>query len=1177
MADNTPSTTPFNLPDDVHVLAHLRDQLGDYLSALERNTDSIREWLDTQQNNIIVGHHRLVRAIEIDRDEKKAVKVLSELGETAGFILNLQDFGALAQNRFGKNSAFEKALAAAPRGFPADILEEMPAVRVPKAGETVEAIGLNTRVEIPETPQEEKKGFWSQLGGMFKSEAPEEEARRKEEAIKRHWRNVRSELISLQSDRHYYIDSFMDWVGENLEPEEPAAPSAAIMQQYQSPQYVIDLAQRDYDVVNKERAARLNTQALQYSAMAHKLDTQDIKGFIELLPSLFPRTETPESKRSKELLLTDFGVASFAELALTHVKKDEDRIALLSAALSHEPKFQIAGLKSDAQIFERVLGEVLKPEPLNAEALGITLKRLMRGRDNDAAMTLFPLDNAQKTPFYRIGQRFANDLPQAGRVMEKLLSGIGAKDSDIAGKVAKFADAAEKKDPAQLLSILRGIAASDQGQSFMAMWELTFPGKSAMDRLPASGATPKMLAQLVETAIDAGMHNEWRLETNAYQADTARTMGFLKNQIVASLSTDETFAIDPARKFIAHAFLNGGLDTLRPELTKAGGFLEQVVSSDKLNQKEKLAWVAALIEPYDSPIVRANILHDAADRAQDKTAARILSGMEATFTSDAVRIDNDRMLTNLPRIANIWYNPEPKTLQYTVGGVGHLLQDNVSQHMADETLSLIQRKGGFESEYDGLLKPENIDRIVSTPNGTKLSWHRHSAEFNGTEAQAAALHTRTDFVHEDDPQTGLTFSINQKAVLLIQPLEDGTHMLIDKYGTAQLLEGDLRIDPASSLTDLGGGVWFNPQNASVVSLDTSKNTLGFRAESRDFDEFLEKVEKSEEKSEYLYTIALPNAAVREKVSAAIAADSGFAVPVESSDTLALNLRALGYLQYNNEDPDKPGFSCHKYGPTRKPGFVHTDDQEFADAIFAGLQNAKDAVVVENLIAHKSMIEDAYYDAEKGTFYMVIGQDILDVQTDDKTAYAALQKLSREKGFETVGVNYVAATPNSVGTSEVAADVINLSRATLISYSAANEHTVIHTDQDKYHINLDRAQARELTSRIEKEGQAAAHKATEKMAWVRDLSKTLQFSGAFDVVAKPALTDSAPEYLLSQAMGSKNETRKMPAVDKDFSIAAAAVKTGEKINYPRSRQPYEIASKRTDVHSRLRDSGYRSPR
>ncbi len=1153
MADRTPSTTSFKLPDDVHVLAHLRDQLGDYLSTLERNTDSIREWLEQQQNNIIVGHHRLVRAIEMDGDEKKAIKILSELGETAGFILNLQDFGALAQNRFGKNSAFEKALSAAPRGFPADILEELPKIRVPKAGDTVEAIGLNTRVEIPPVPQEEKKGFWSQLGGMFKSEDPEEEARRKEEAIKRHWRQVRGELISLQSDRHYYIDSFMDWVGENLEPAEPAAPSATIMQQYQSPQYVIDLAQRDYDEVNKERAARLNTQALQYSAIARKLDTQDIQGFIQLLPTLFPRSETPESKRSKELLLTDFGVASFAELALTHVKKDEDRIALLSAALSHEPKFQIAGLKSDAQIFERVLGEVLKPEPLNADALDITLKRLMKGRERDAAMTLFPLDNAKKTPFYRIGQRFANDLPQAGRTMQKLLSGIGAKESDVADKIVKFAGATEKQDPAAQLAILRSVAAQDQGQAFMAMWELTFPGKSLTESLVAGGAAPKMLAQLAEAAIDAGMNNEWRLETNAYQADLRRTIGFLKEQIIGSLATDETFALSPARKFIAHAFLNGGLDVLRPELTKAGGLLEQVVSSGKIDNKQKLEWVAALIEPYSSDIVRANILHEAADRAQDKTAARILSGLEAAFSGSAVRIDDDRVLTNLSRIANIWYNPEPKTLQFTVGGVGHLLQEKVSQHMADETLALIQRKGGFEPEYDGLIKPENIDRIVSTPNGTKLSWHRHTTDFNGTEAQAAAFHARPDFVHEDDPKTGLTFSINQKAVLLIQPLEDGTHLLVDKYGTAQLLEGKLRIDPASGLTDLGGGTWFNPQNASVISLDMAKNTLEFRAESKDFDDFLE----SGDNGDYLYAVALPDENVREKIAAAIAGDTGFVVPVASSDLLALNMRALGYLQYDNEDPENAGFACHKYGPTRKPGFVHTDDAEFAEAIFTGLQNAKDLVVVENLIAHKSMIEDAYYNAEKGTFYMLVGQDVLEAQTDDKTAYAALKKLSEEKGFETVGVNYVnSPAPNSVGHAEAPADVVNLARATLISYSAAQEHTLLHTDQDKYHINLDRAQARELTGRLEKDGQAAAQKATEKMPWVRDLSKMLKFAPAFEVVAKPALTDSAPLYLLSQVMNGKNETRKMPDVDKDFSVAAAAVKTGEKITYPRSRQPYE---------------------
>lgn len=1147
MADSAPSKTPFTLPQDVHVLAHLRDQLGDYLSTLERNTDSIRSWLEEQQNKIIVGHHQLVRAITQTGDEKKAVKTLESLGETAGFILNLQDFTVLARTAFGADSALEKALSAVPRGVPADILEDMPAIRLPKKGETVEAIGLNTRIALPEDDAPaEKKGFWSSLGGMFKGEDPEEEARRKAEAERRHWRRLRSDLISLQSDRHYYIDSFMDWVGENLEPETPQEPSPALLQQYENPQYVIDLAQRDYNEVNQERTKRLNQQALEYSALAQKLDQQDIQGFIALLPALFPRHETPQSTQSKALLLADFGVASFAELALTHVKKDEDRIALLSAALSHEQSFKIAGLTSNAQIFERVLGETLKPEPLSPEALEITLKKLLQNGKQGNALP-FDLDTAQKTPVRRITARFEKDLPGAGRSLRALFNGIGAKTADLAPQVTAFADSAEKGDPAAMLKILHGLR-GNQGHAFMALWQMAFPDRSLTGTLAQSGASPKMLSQLTEAAITAGIHDEWRLGSHAQSANSCRTLDFLKTQIIGSLSGEEHFTPAAARKFIAHAFLSGGLDSLRKELT-TGGLLAQVVSSPALAPAEKTTWVAALLEPYAGTIVRANILHEAAIQTKDQDAAALLSGMEAVMTGNNIRLADDKILTNLPRIANIWYNPDPKTLHYTIGGIGHALMENVSQHMADETLALIQRKGGFEAEYDGLLNPDNVDRLTTTPNGTKISWQRHTGDFNGTSAQAAAFHSRAGFIHET--AAGRTLSINQKSVLLLQPLEDGTHLLIDKYGAAQILDGKVDITAAPDLTE-AAGAWFNPRNASILSFNDDKQTLEFRAESKDFDDFLE----STESGEYLYSIALP-ADAKERLMAEIGKDSAITFPMADNATLALNLRALVYLQFDNSDADNAGFQCHKYGPTRKPGFVHTEDAAFASALYTGMQSAKDLIVVENLIVHKDMIEDAYYNEEKGIFYILAGQEVLDVQTDNKTAYGALRKLAAEKGFETVGVNLITnPAPNGVGHAEVPADVINLPRATLIAYNPAQEHAQVYTDQDKYHIGLNRLQTRTLIDRIEKEGQAQAVKNTAQMPWVKNLSATLRAAPAFDVVARPVLTDSSPRYLLAQALGSAQETRQPPVPDADFSIAASAVKTGSQISYPHGRKPTE---------------------
>jgi hypothetical protein len=145
-------------------------------------------------------------------------------------------------------------------------------------------------------------------------------------------------------------------------------------------------------------------------------------------------------------------------------------------------------------------------------------------------------------------------------------------------------------------------------------------------------------------------------------------------------------------------------------------------------------------------------------------------------------------------------------------------------------------------------------------------------------------------------------------------------------------------------------------------------------------------------------------------------------------------------------------------------------------------------------------------------------------------------------------------PGGVGLAEAPADVINIARATMINYNPAQEHTVVHTDQDKYHINLDRTQARELIQRIEK-NHAPKPKAGDKLAWTGNLSMTLKLAASFDVVARPGLANDTPVYLLSQLLpGNSSTSQKTPDVDKDFSVAAAPVKTGDKILYPTMRQP-----------------------
>jgi len=1158
MADSHPSPAPFKLPEDVHLLARLRDQLSDYLSTLERNTDSINEWLTSNQDRIIVGHHQLVRAITHGKDEQKALETFKGLGDLAGFVLNLQDFESLAKTQFGDQSTLAQTLGKAARGFPAKILEELPEIKMPKDGETVEAVGIvpvsatgTSSMPAPSVPEldlpEKKKGFWSSVGGIFKGTDPEEEARQKEDAVRRQWRSVRSELVSLQSDRHYYIDSFMDWIGENLAPEEPQAVADPLMLQYQNPQYVIDLAQHDYAEVNEGKTKRLSTQALAYSRIARTFDEQKIDDFIAFLPSLFPKTETVESRNLKELLLTDYGVASFAELALTQVKDRKAQLALLSTALTLEAKFEIAGLKSDAQIFEKVLGETLAPTPLDPQALQITLDKLKKRDKSRTPQDLIGLGTGpQSTPFYRIAQRFGKDLPMAEKATGYMLSSLSGEQFRAHKAVFAFAQAKENKDISQMAKTMGSLQTGKSGHQFMALWHLAFPGKSILQSLTATASDNKELSWLAENALKAGILDELKPNANAATAKADTLLSFIADHVIASLATEDHFSLSVSRQLIAQGFMHGGLNELRKSLTGANGWISAVVTSPVLDEKQKLEWTAALLEPFGSDVIKANILDQAAKTISNTQARKTLADMEKTFAGNNVRLGADKILTNLDKIANVWYNPEPETLRFTVNGTGHTLMEGVSPHMARETLDLLSRKGTFETEYDGLINPQNIDRIVSGPQGPKISWYRHTGDLNVTERQLKDLHQRADFLHEDDPKTGSTFSINQKSVTLLQPLEDGTHLLVDKFGAVHVLEGTIRLDAKEPLLDLGG-VWLNPKNASILSLNTDKDSFDFRVESKEFDDFMDRAAPGE----FFYTVPVADAAALKKIEKAIKADDAISLPGSGAlGPVHFNMKALGFLMY--EDEGDVGFHCRKYGPVRKPGFINAEP-DVAQAIFEDMRKNDSLISVMNVVTHKDMVDDAYYDANKELFYLVIGQDILHVPCDQDTAYDVLKKLSKDPDFSVVGANYIENPKKpGVGIVEMPADVISLKRATLLAFSAAQEKTFVTSDSDKFHISLDRAQSVALFDSLEKAGLEKAEKETSATPWVQKLKETLAALPEVTITVKPSITDLSTVYLLEQTLGAGKETKSMPKLDQDFAIATAPVKANDNLRYPAQR-------------------------
>lgn len=1143
MADDLPSNAQFRLPDDLRTLAQMRDQLSDYLNTLERNTDATNDWLARNQNTIIVGHHQLNRAIGA-KDAAAAAAAIDKLGDSAGFVLSLQDFDARAAEAFGAGAAITKKIAGIRRGIPESVLEELPELKMPEADAPIPEVARPAAEAAP-LPAPAPKKWWQFGGNNAEKQAAdaEAEAAARIEEIKRNWKLVRSELISLQSERHYYIDSFMDWVGETLEPEsgaaDPEAEADKLMEKYQNPQYVIDLAVRDYAEVMEVKARALENKALQYSALAALVDAQDIAGFVKVLPNLFPKPETIEAKQQKDLLLQDFGVISFAELALNVVKTRDDQLLLLETALQLEPDFKLSGVSTKRGVFERVLKETLDAnDPLKSKALTLTLQKLRKsGADGGE---LIGIKDSGASIFERIAQRFDKTLLNTRLALGDLLEGLGGTGRSPHLQLGNFLTLVNAPTPDYMLKVIEDIG-KNGAQPFKALYQLTYPNRSLVaDITKSAGQDKAQLAKLMDAALTAGLLDEFKAESNAPAGKAENIIRFFNEEV---MTAPNSFSLLTARRLIGTSFANGGLDRLRQELTKPDGWLAQIAAGP-MAQEGRLSWIAALLEPYASPLVKANILIEAAEEAKNPAAAETLRAIEANMAGNNIRLEDGRILTNLDRIANIWYSQEAKTLRFTVGGASHLMAENISPAMAQEVLTHIQRKfPAFQPEYDGLYNPANLERVITGPQGTNIRWQNRSGVLNVPDITVENLHRHADFLHVQTKNG--TESIHQSAIALLQPLSDGSNLLVDKYGDVQVLEGRISWTPGASLVDLGGGAYFNPGNAGILSLNPAKKAVEFRCESKDFDGLID----SAAPGEYFYSVPVTSADGIQKLQDAVNAAPAIATAGGAYGQLYFNFATLGYMMYTEDR--ETGFHCRRFGPSKKPGFISAED-DMARAIFDGLSANKNLVSIGNVITHKSVIDDIYYISDRQRVYALLGNDLLQATTDEATAYKAMKPLSEEEGFTTVGaVTIKNPVKSGVGFVELPADIVNLGRTVLQFYSDAQEKTLLVGDNERFfHIGFDAAEARKLFDALEDKGLAAAKAQTPKtLGWTAKLGDVSAALPQQSLRLTPSLTDTGREYLLQQLIGTPGENRDMPKPKADFAIAAAPVKANDNLAYP----------------------------
>ena len=1074
----TPPPTPGSLADllekkqslegNVQSLTHLRDQLALALVTMEQNTDRITAWLKDNREEIIVTRQKMMRALASKKsDNLRAFTSGAASGKYSshiiGFLLSDGEIIKTATTLFGANNPEVVTLNNIPAGIPAHLIEALPALNVPDDIANNITQMQKTMAPLAEQTKPVEKPKGSVISGWFKNQEQRdtEHAEAAYEGMLTHWRQIQRDLIGLQSDRHYYVDSFMDWVGENLSPSTPDQNFAAIMTQYRHPSYVIARAQEDYDQALKIRSKALLDDSTTYSNVAQLLDNQEIATFIKDLPLLFPRPDMPAAAEMRRLLLADFGAHSFADIALTHVKKPADRLALFEAAIAFEGRLKINGNTKAESVYADVLADVLDSKnPLPVKALTTTLRSLS-GRDAD--LNLRSIVREQDT-LNKLQTRFGDDDASYQAALSAVLAGFGGGvDTDCAGHFVALRRAAINKDSVALANAMAAIATPEMGADVRALWDMTMRGTSNTG-ISLTGilqdschGNMKTFVPLLAQAISLGLAREITLEGLSSTRDEHvfdTTMAIIRTLLDSKNIGD----ISPAA--ISLVLAGSWLETQDSARSKwidtikgNKGLIAQVAAEDALTDLQKLNFIAALLSPVSNVVEKTALLENTAaglaGTAKHARTAGLLRDAARALIGDVYQAGKDSYLTNPERIANIWYAGDTDTsgtLFFTLGGKTQVFSNKVNQKTAENMLDILHHRYGFVRESMGLFNPALADGFEHTADSTRIIWDMHEAPLNITGLQRMDLRARRDLVHTtstDSKGNETHTSMHPRAILALIPMPDnGQWLMIDRNGNHKIVDSMTLPQNEAPLLRMGN-TYVNPDRASLLSIDNNDQTLSLRVENPVFAQLLEGMGREaglagfcSDDRQYIKVTA-SNKAQWQACTDAIDANPAQLAAQGDLSHMRFNIETLGFITAYAE-PKSAGIQYSHKNKGGVSGRIELDDDMVADLpkIIASLGAAasrSDKMLVipaggmmSQLIVHADHIYNIFYQQKQQSLIMITEHSDLRPAITQSDASRALGKISQLPGWE------------SIGNRSLAQDIARLDLATMMYWDKEDD-------------------------------------------------------------------------------------------------------------------------------------------
>jgi hypothetical protein len=991
----TPDNTTEDLGATVATLSDMRDQLALALTILEQNTGRINAWLRENHDTIIMARgviaHAIARREEFDMwSGLGEIKSLQLRDEVLGFLLSDGALMKEAVDACGPDHDIVRRLKSVAPGLPARLIEELPQIDIDPAFDrrySAKAVELARKKDAP-VPQKP-----SGLTQWFKSKA-EREAEENEalyRATLNKWQQVHRDLLGLQSDRHYYVDSFMDWVGENLSPDDGQKPEDvdAVMLHYQQPGYVLQLARQDYDDVRNRRARAVLDEAAAYAQLMQLLEGPNINAFAMALPALFPRPDSQSARRTRELVLRHYNANSFCHLALSRVDGAEKRLGLFRAVAAFEDRVVLDHVKDTP---EQVLAQLVrmvcaKHEPLPPETLGVFMRT---AQGMDARLQLFA---GAYDIFGKINRYF---LPDEGRQDPAgFIAAVEALTGDdkSARALAALRDALGRSDMTAAARVLERLDGQKEAFRLRALWDLCLPGVDMLQTIEGSTKDTGACLPVVRLVLTHRMAEQLTVEQAARFCDAA-----LEEE------TPDTALI---RLVLASVdWTPEATEAWRAALSGRYGTICHVTGYEDLDVTARLSLLAALLAPLPGHHQKAAALFDArAASGHGADANDLLDRAARILVEDPLKLAGDNYLLNAARAGNIWYHEDNGGMLYaTMGGHALMLQSPVAEADADAILKILEHTAGFMPEHKGVFKTEGADRIDIADDGCHITFGRNRLPLQISSPMrreiwedTASPMIRAKRGGEDGKSTFVM--LNPDSLLAAVPLGDAW-LVIDRAGKGEYLS-DLRLSGNTGLT-AAGKAYVNTHNAFLMTL--RGETLELRIETHDFDAALAALAKTgtaQHLTDGSY-LRLPLSGSEEnaRIRKAIDKNPSFLTPGGDYAGFYFNLSSLGFISFY----DAAG-ECgiqHSQRGMNSPGRItigQAGDAEYAairDGLLAAATDSPAALVMmtgTHVLIGTGNIQGVTYRPDGGT---------LDIVTDNNDLSYRMQPDAVEDVLKIIG-------------------------------------------------------------------------------------------------------------------------------------------------------------------------------